>query len=191
MTIDPIMISCPESFETERLLIRAPEYGDGIIMNEAIRESQNELKPWLPFAREMPTVEQSELVSRKARVDFLSRTDMQLRIFDKNTGAFIGCSGLHRIDWDIRKFEIGYWIRSSCAGYGYMTEAVNGITDFAIHTLDANRIEIRCSSRNAKSAAVAERAGYLLEGILRSTSRGENGELDHTKVYAKVRGVEF
>ncbi|WP_410515087.1 GNAT family N-acetyltransferase [Paenibacillus sp. BR2-3] len=189
--MDPIMISFPESFETERLLIRAPQWGDGAIINEAIGESQNELKPWLPFAKEMPTMEQSEIFTRKALVEFLKRSDLHLQIFNKNTGAFIGCSGLHRMDWDIRKFEIGYWIRSSCAGYGYMTEAVNGITDFAIHTLAANRIEIRCSSRNTKSAAVAERAGYTLEGILRSNSRGEDGELHDSKVYAKVRGVEF
>ena len=50
-TIDPIMIDFPESFETERLLIRATLWGDGANMNEAVRESINELRPWMAFAQ--------------------------------------------------------------------------------------------------------------------------------------------
>ncbi|WP_420805722.1 GNAT family N-acetyltransferase [Paenibacillus wynnii] len=190
-SIDPILISFPESFETERLLIRAALWGDGAILNEAIGESLNELRPWMLFAKTMPTLEESEIFTREARLAFLKRDKLHMRIFNKSTGSFIGNSGLHQINWDTRNFEIGYWIRSSCSGYGYMTEAVNGITDFAIHTLEANQIEIRCSARNIKSAAVAERAGFTLDGILRSNCRGFDGELHDSKVYAKVRGAEF
>lgn len=188
---DPILLSFPESFETERLLIRAPLWGDGQMMNEAITESIYELQPWVRFAKALPTLEESELAARKACANFLQRSDLPFRIFNKHTGEFIGCSGLHRIDWDARVFEIGYWIRSSCAGNGYMTETVRGLTDFTIRELDANRIEIRCSSRNAKSSAVAARAGYTLEGILRGNARGTDGELFDSMVYAKVRGAEF
>ena len=188
---DPIMIDFPESFETERLLIRSPLWGDGVSMNEAILESLEELKPWMPFAQTMPTLEGSERFAREGRIDFLNRRQLYLRIFNKNTGDFIGASGLHRINWELRNFEIGYWVRSTCAGKGYITEAVNGITDFAIRELEANRLEIRCSARNTKSAAVAERAGYTLDGILRKECRGEDGELHDTKIYAKVRGMEF
>ncbi|QWU18261.1 GNAT family N-acetyltransferase [Paenibacillus sophorae] len=185
------MISFPESLETDRLLIRAPLWGDGAAMNEAIIESLEELRPWMPFARKAPTMEESEAFARQTRLDFLKRSDLHLRIFNNLTGEFIGCSGLHRIDWDIRSFEIGYWIRTSCAGNGYITEAVKGITDFAIRELAANRIEIRCNAKNVKSASVAERTGYTLEGILRNNRLAENGELGDTKVYAKVRGSEF
>ncbi len=145
----------------------------------------------MPFAQIMPSVEESEKFTREARLNYLKRSLLHMGIYDKVTGSFIGCSGMHNIDWDIRNFEIGYWIRSSCAGKGYMTEAVNGITEFAIHTLAANRLEIRCSARNARSAAVAERAGYTLDGILRRNRRGQDGELHDSMVYAKVRGAEF
>lgn len=189
--MDPILIEFPESFETERLHIRAPLWGDGVSMNMAIGESLEELKPWMPFAQTFPTLDESEKFTREARLDFLKRNQLHMRIFNKATGSFIGCSGLHRINWELRNFEIGYWIRSSCAGNGYMTEAVNGITDFAIRELEANRIEIRCSARNIKSAAVAERAGYTLEGILRRERLGLDGEMHDSKLFAKVKGVEF
>lgn len=189
--INPIMLDFPESLETERLLIRAPLWGDGKALNEAIRESLNELKPWMPFAQSMPSLEESEQFVREARLDFLKRNVLHMNIFSKADGSFIGCSGLHHIHWESRCFETGYWMRTSCTGKGYITEAVNGITDFAVHVLAANRIEIRCSARNTKSAAVAERAGFTLDGILRSSDLGMDGELHDSKVYAKVRGTEF
>lgn len=68
---------------------------------------------------------------------------------------------------------------------------MNGIARFAIQELAANRIEIRCSGRNARSAAVAERAGFTLDGILRLSTRDMDGELHDSMVYAKVRGAEF
>lgn len=187
----PIMLDIPESFETERLLIRTAQPGDGAEMNEAIGESLKELQPWMPFAQSLPAVEETEQYVRESRVAYLKRSMLNMQIYSKADGKFIGNIGLHHIDWDCRRFETGYWIRSSRAGKGYITEAVNGITDFAIRELGASRIEIRCSARNKRSAAVAERAGFTLDGILRSSTREADGELHDSKVYAKVRGTEF
>ncbi|WP_373430107.1 GNAT family N-acetyltransferase [Paenibacillus sp. GD4] len=189
--MNPILLSFPEEFETDRLIIRAPRWGDGSLVNEAIHESASELRPWLPFLRHLPSVDDSESYVRKARLNFLERTDLVLHIIDKLTGDFVGSSGLHRFDWNVRKFEIGYWLRTSQTGKGLMTEAVIGITNFAINTLEANRIEIRCDRRNASSIRVAERAGFMLEGTLRNLSLNESGNLTDIKVFSKAKGYEF
>jgi RimJ/RimL family protein N-acetyltransferase len=190
-SINPLMLSFPESFNTQRLTIRAPQWGDGAAVNEAIRESAEQLRLWLPFAENIPSLEESEANARKARLQFLERTDMMLHLRDRFTDEFVGSSGLHRIDWNARCFEIGYWIRTSRAGEGLMTEAVRGIEQFAITDLEANRLEIRCDARNVRSAKVAERAGYTLEGVLRKMRRDSTGTLVDMMVFAKVRGDEF
>lgn len=92
-------------------------------------------------------------------------------MFLKGSKTYIGGGGLHRINWDVPKFEIGYWVRSSYGRQGFITEAVNGITHFAFNTLGARRVEIRCDSLNGRSAAVARRAGYELEAMLRHHDR--------------------
>lgn len=189
--IDPLLISFPECFETERLLIRAPLLGDGATLNEAIAESIEQLRPWMPWAQQLPSVQDSEVNIRRARLEFLERKDLRLHIFNKHSGQLIGSSGLHRNDWTARKFEIGYWLRASCCKKGYMTEAVTGITKFAIEQLEANRIEIRCDARNLSSARVAERTGFTLEGILWNEVCAVDGSLSSTMVFSKVRGVEF
>jgi RimJ/RimL family protein N-acetyltransferase len=188
---NPILLSIPESFETNRLIIRAPLWDDGEMVNEAVEESIEELRLWMPWAQQIPALEESEIGVRKARLEFLERTDLRLYLLLKETGQFIGSSGLHRVDWKAGKFEIGYWVRTSFAGQGYITEAVDGITSFSINNLHANRIEIQCDSRNVRSSNVAKRLGFTLEGILRKHRNDVNGELRDTMVFSKVRGVEF
>ncbi|MCS7460244.1 GNAT family N-acetyltransferase [Paenibacillus doosanensis] len=191
MAVNPLMLDLPESFESRRLLIRAPLWGDGAKVNEAVAESIDRLQLWMPWAQALPAVEESEADIRRARIQFLERKDMRLQLLSKETGMLVGCSGLHRIDWDSRKFEIGYWVRTSCEGQGFITEAAEAITNFAVRELQASRVEIRCDSRNTRSARVAERLGFTLEGILRNDARAVDGSLRDTMVFAKVRGVEF
>ena len=188
---DPALLALPETFETPRLVVRAPRWEDGPAWNEAVRESLEMLQPWMSWAQVVPTAEESEATCRRARLRFLERTDLRFHLILRDTGAFVGSCGLHRIDWDARTFEIGYWVRARCAGRGYVTEAVDGLTRLAARLLDANRLEIRCDARNLRSARVAERLGFTLEGTLRSERRGVDGRLVDTRVYAKVQGREL
>lgn len=182
----PILKDFPSEFTTDRLLIRMPLPGDGAAVHDAIMHSLPELKPWMIFAQHDQTVEDVEANIRESHVEFLQRKDLRLLVFLKETGEFVASSGLHRVDWSIPKFEIGYWIDSRFSGKGYITEAVDGISQFAFEQLDANRVEIRCDSKNVKSRAVAERAEYKLEGILKNSERDVAGELRDTCVFAKV-----
>jgi RimJ/RimL family protein N-acetyltransferase len=185
--MDPILKDFPEQFTTERLIIRMPRPGDGKAVYEGIKASINELKPWMPFAQKEQTLEDVELNIRNAYISFLKREDLRLLVFLKETGEFVASSGLHRINWSVPKFEIGYWIDSRFSGKGYMTEAVKGITNFAFHELNARRVEIRCDEKNIKSRAIPERLGFTLEGILKNDDLSpDTKELRNTCIYAKV-----
>jgi RimJ/RimL family protein N-acetyltransferase len=186
MLTNPILFDFPDQFETERLIIRAPRPGDGAEVQTAVVESINELRPWMPWAQTTPTVEEAEISIREAAARFQRREDMRLNLYRKSDGLFVGGSGLHRIDWTVPRFEIGYWVRTSLQGQGYITEAVLGLTDFCFKVLGANRIEIRCDARNLRSAAVARRAGYKLEACLRHNLRDVNGDLYDTLIFSKL-----
>jgi RimJ/RimL family protein N-acetyltransferase len=180
------LLDFPEGFETERLRVRSPLPGDGPQMHAAVNESLEELSPWMPWPGEHETVEDSEASVRRARARFLERSDLQMLLFLKGTNTLVGSSGLHRIDWSVPKFEIGYWCRTRFAGRGYVTEAVRGITAFAFDALGARRVEIRCDSRNLPSAGVAERAGFGLEGKLRNNEKSTDGDLRDTLVFSII-----
>jgi RimJ/RimL family protein N-acetyltransferase len=184
----PVLYDFPEEIGTERLLIRAPRPGDGRELQAAVQDSWNELAQWMPWATgELPDLDYCETHVRQRRARFLLREDLTLLLFLKGTMTLVGSSGLHHIDWDVPRFEIGYWVRTSYAGKGFITEAVMGIAGFAFDTLDARRVEIRCDSRNERSAAVARRAGFELEATLYNHARHHlTGRLRHTLIFART-----
>lgn len=190
--LDPVLIDIPERLDGEHTVLLAPRAGLGAELAVVITQSLSHLRPWMPWAQEAPTAESSELVVRRMQADFIARRDLCFHLYarraDGSPGRLLGGTGLHRVDWAVRSFEIGYWIRPEAAGRGHVSEAVRLLAAMAFDTLAANRVEIRMDSRNVKSRAVAERCGFELEGILRNTVLGVDGSPRATAVYARFPG---
>lgn len=182
----PILLDFPHQFETERLLIRCPLPGDGQELHDAIMETFDELAPWLLWPDKESTASDTEENVRRAYCRFLAREDLRMHLFLKDTHTLVGCSGLHRINWQIPRFEIGYWCRKRFMGQGFITEAVNGLVHFAVGQFGAKRIEIRCDARNERSRRVAEKAGFELEGVFRQDERDAQGKLRNTLFFARI-----
>jgi RimJ/RimL family protein N-acetyltransferase len=189
--MNPLLLNFPDSFDTDRLTIHAPRYEDAQEIVEAVNESLAELRAWMPWAAQPTTLEFQQARLRRVMANWLTREDLGLQLCLKGTNTMVGGSGLHRMNWDSGNFEIGYWCRTKFIGQGYITEAVNGITEFAFKYLKANRVAIFCDTDNTRSAAVAKRCGFLLEGILRNDSLNVNGELRSTLVFSKISPKEF
>ena len=187
---DPVLIDIPERLDGERVVLLAPRAGVGAELAVAIGQSLSHLRPWMPWAQDAPTAESSELVVRRMQADFIARRDLTYQLYarraDGSLGRLLGGTGLHRMDWAVRRFEIGYWIRPEAAGQGHVTEAVRLLTALAFDRLSARRVEIRCDPRNVKSRAVAERCGFELEGILRNETLGVDGHARDTCVYSRI-----
>jgi len=185
---EPLLLDLPEELTTARLTMRPPSAGDGARINAAVIESAKELAEWMPWARPTPTPRDTELWVRNSAVKWLARQDLNFSLYLKGTDTFIGSCGIPRLNWDVPMFEIGYWLRTSYCGNGYMNEALEAVKRFAIEHLKARRIEIRCDDRNVRSYRVAERAGFALEGVLRSDARctKDPTRVRDTRVYAFI-----
>ncbi|WP_155054061.1 GNAT family N-acetyltransferase [Streptomyces blattellae] len=64
--------------------------------------------------------------------------------------------------------EVGFWATKHHRGNGYITEATLTAARWAFTHVPVDRIEWRAEVGNEASRAVAERAGFTLEGTLRS-----------------------
>ncbi|MCF7482997.1 GNAT family N-acetyltransferase [Vibrio sp. J1-1] len=173
--------------ETERLKLRPPSMKLQPLMLEAIKESESELSeylPWVPYA----LTEEESIENTKLAMSNFDNFEGELRysLLEKHSGRFVGAIGLIIRDKGVPFFEIGYWLRSSCAGFGFMTEAVQAVEEYAFRDLKANRVEIKAAEGNSKSRRVAERCGYKLEGTLHNDRRLPSGQLSNTVVYAKT-----
>ena len=180
----PILRDLPDELVGERILIRPLRPGDGAAIFEAVDESREQIGPWLPWVEKTRSVEDQEQAARRGAARWLLREDLMVGLWDRETGRYLGGSGLHRMDWTVPSFEIGYWLRVSAWGQGYITEAVQVLCRFAFETLDANRVEIRCDAKNTRSSAVPKRLGFVQEALLRNDVRDGAGNLRDTRVYA-------
>ena len=177
----------PERLETPRLIVRRPRLEDVPDIYASVHESLAELSPWMVWATPDYSLAGCEENTREAIAHFMTRRNLRYHFHDKETGEHIGNSGLHAVHWDVPKFEIGYWCRTSKVGQGYVTETVQALTKLALEDLGAARVEIQCDDKNVRSAQVAERCGYGLEGVLRCHSRDMDGSLRNTRIYAVTR----
>jgi RimJ/RimL family protein N-acetyltransferase len=181
-----VLPAVPDSIQSERLIVRCPHVDDVPALHEAVRESQEELGPWMAWARGDYTLEACETNIRQAIARFITRQDLRYHIIDRVSGELLGSSGLHRINWQVPRFEIGYWVRTSRAGRGFVSESVRALTRLAFDGLGAKRVEIRCDDLNLASARVAERCGFELDAILLNWQRGPDGSLRHERVYVMI-----
>ncbi|WP_153732297.1 GNAT family N-acetyltransferase [Sporosarcina obsidiansis] len=176
-----------EHFETERLVLRAPELNDAMDVWGAISRSMPSLRRWSKWAQNDVTIETTEDHVRQAVAEFISRKNLTFHLFLKESGEFIGSARLHHIDWRIRKFEVDYWLDMKFEGQGYMTEAIRGLVSFAFEDLQAQRVEFHCDENHCKGRAVAKRADFQLEGVLRKNASSANGkDLRNTCLYARI-----
>ncbi len=182
-----IRIEVPEEMSGPRVLVRPYRADDAAALWEAIEESRAHLAPWMLWVSQTRAPADTFAYAIRARDRWSLREDLSVGIFERETGRYLGGSGLHRINWDLRIFEIGYWIRVAAEGRGYVSEAVQLLTRLAFDRLGANRVEIRMDSRNVRSRRVAERLGFVLEGTLRRCAPGAGGRPEDRHVFALIR----
>jgi RimJ/RimL family protein N-acetyltransferase len=172
-----------------RVQLKRPEEGDGEAVYEAVVESLADLRRWsasLPWAIAEPSPAASEAFCRLSKSQFIARSRLPYLVFHRETSSFIGCIGVNRMDWQVPRFEIGFWCRTSCQGQGLMTEALVTLIDYLWREHGARRIECVTDLENHKARGVCERAGLAHESTVRNDRATPSGELRHSVVYASV-----
>ena len=177
----------PLGFLTRRLLGRAPLLRYAKEYREAILETYDQLHQWMSWAQTKPSLATVEQGIINRRNQFHTKDDLVFHLYHIETHEVVGAIGLHRINWEVPKVEIGYWIRKKYQGQGLMTEAVKGITKYAFKFLGAKRVEIRVNEKNEASVKIPERLKFTLEGRLVNDDRAPDGSLRTTLVYAKTK----
>jgi ribosomal-protein-alanine N-acetyltransferase len=102
-------------------------------------------------------------------------------------GEAIGAIGLEFFtDVHRKTAEIGYWLGEPMWGRGFATAAVKAVSEYAFAAFDLCRLQATVFQWNPASARVLEKAGYTMEGRLRSYIFKDNLVCD-ALMYARVR----
>lgn len=127
--------------------------------------NREHLQPWLPWVPNVKTEADSKKFIRESLQEMKDGKGMELGIWlaDK----LVGCIGLHGLSKPNRRASLGYWLSKNCQKKGIMTRSVKAFIDYSFKTLNLNRIGLEASTKNISSCAVAERLGFVKEGIVR------------------------
>jgi [ribosomal protein S5]-alanine N-acetyltransferase len=115
-------------------------------------------------------------------LDAFPQTNFAICVDDKAVGGigYVLHSDIERIS-----AEIGYWLGEPFWGRGIVSEVLKAVTEYAIQTHDLRRVFAVPFAHNIGSARVLEKAGFTLEGRMRSSAIKDGVVLDQF-MYAYV-----
>lgn len=169
------------------IVMRALTAADARPLFRLIDADRARLGRWLPWVEETRTERDSARFIVDATDERRRRRSLVLGIVA--AGELCGTIGLHYVDWFDRSAELGYWIASSTEGRGYVLRASHLMLAFAFGPAGLHRVVLRCAVGNERSRMVAERLGFVREGLLREAHRVAGRFLDQ-HLYAML-GREF
>lgn len=143
----------------------------------AIEASLPELRPWLVWTRGTGRDNVGEYLAT-VPVSWNDGSAFTFGILDGDD--LVGSCSLTIHNPNLTQGEIGYWLRSDRAGRGYTTEAARAVRDFAFDVTGRHRLNLRAGVGNVGSQRVAEKIGFLREGMMRA---GGSGATEHYDCY--------
>jgi len=184
-----MLLEIPEHIETERIILRRYQAGDGpwfYAMSQRNRahlarhEAEN-------VVMSIQSEQEAEVVVRELAAAWVARDCFFMGAFDRETKAFVAQLYVGPVHWDVPEFEIGFFVDVDHEGQGYVTEAVRAVLGFIFRHLQAHRVRLECDDTNVRSRRVAERCGMVLEGHIRENKRSVDGTLSGTLHFGLLR----
>ncbi|RSS78112.1 GNAT family N-acetyltransferase [Streptomyces sp. WAC06614] len=154
----------PTTLTTERLLLRPWAPGDADAVHRACQDPA--IQRWTAVPVPYGPREARGWTAEIAPAGWARDTEYSFAVCRADSGTLVGAVGLHVLG--VRGYEVGYWAAAEHRGHGYTVEAVRAVTRWAFTGLGAGRVEWRAEVGNAGSRAVAEKAGFRVEGVLRA-----------------------
>jgi|GEM_PF-263793 len=171
---------------TERLIlepIETPAYRKFWTAVEASRASLNRWLPWVPL-NDSPDA--SYRYTQACERDWDNGAALRFFIRERNESPIIGVVSLENCMKQHLSCELGYWLMPEYRGNGLMNEAAGRALCFAFQILGAHRIRCAAGEDNQPSRRVAERLGFLQEGIAREAEFVDGRWVTHV-VYSLLR----
>jgi RimJ/RimL family protein N-acetyltransferase len=93
-------------------------------------------------------------------------------------GRMLGLALVPTIHAEDAEIELGYMVAAWARGRGVGTEALRRLTRWALDERGAQRLTLIIDIGNVSSRRVAERCGYVLEGVMRSIHLKQGHRVD-------------
>jgi RimJ/RimL family protein N-acetyltransferase len=163
MTLDLSAVDLTdEVVRTDRLVLRPYRPDDVDAVHRACQD--DEAQRWLPIPSPYSRDDAVELVTATTVTGRAEKTALLTAV--EADGEFVGSAGVH-FQRSLLGPAVGYWIAPWARGHSYAAEAAAALARWAIRH-GAHRLHLYADVGNLASQAVARRAGFTEEGVVRS-----------------------
>ena len=179
----------PTHMETERLILRSYQAGDGAWYYVMSQRNKTHLARYESGNAVMTinTEEEAERVVGDFAASWAAGDAFFLGVFRRDTREFVAQIYIGAANRELPEFEIGFFADVEHEGQGYVAEATRGALRFIFEQLGAHRVRLRCDDTNAPSRRVAERCGMVREGHIRENKKNADGSISGTLHYGLLR----
>lgn len=168
----------------ENVKVKLVKPDDAVSLYEQIEKTRPQLAKFMPWGDSMRSVEDEK--------DFLEYC--QGRMQDKKlwiTSIWVdekpvGMIDLHNIDLDNSHAEVGYWLGGEYQGNGVMTDCLKRVLEIGFEEMKLHKIKLLAEQVNEASNAVAQKAGFILEGQLKDEIYSD-GKFHDANLYGLVK----
>lgn len=147
-------------------------------------KNKNHLKFFMPRIMETKSITDAKKVINIFLNQLIENNGFRAAIY-YNTDM-VGVAGLKYIDWINKKTEIMYWIDQDYLGKGITTACVNKLLDISFKEYKLNKVFIKSSVDNIPSNRIAEKCGFILEGVSKDDELLATGYTD-INVYSLLK----
>lgn len=120
------------------------------------------------------------------RRDWDGPDERSFAIVDAASGRLLGSIARHGTTG--RHAVFGYWLAPEARGRGIATRALRLLVAWTLETTAVVRLELFTDPDNDASGRVAERVGFVREGIRRAWDQDRDGRPRDAVFYVRVRG---
>ncbi len=140
-----------------------------------VERNQEHLYEWVAVESYDGSLETLRAYVMQRLLQFINGEGYHLGIWYQD--ALIGILD-YRLNGRSCSVELGYWLDAAMEGKGIVTQACRTMVQHAFEEHQVHKVVIPCATDNTRSRAVAERLGFLQEGILRQAVRLHNRYVD-------------
>ncbi|MGE5133527.1 MAG: GNAT family N-acetyltransferase [Gemmatimonadota bacterium] len=154
------MTSPPDTLTHGQVSLRRWRPDDAAALLAAVTESQEHLRPWMPWAEGYDAGRAAEYL-RDCETQWASGSAFTYAITVGD--QLVGSAGLHNRIGE-GGLEIGYWVHAGWTGRGIATDATAALTDAALALPGVGRVEIYHDAANVASGRIPAKLGYARLG---------------------------
>ena len=146
------------------LTIRPYASDDARELMEAVTESVEHLRPWMPWIQFEPQdIHDKRKLIKSFSEEWELRTGFTMGIFIGD--HLVGGTGFH-VRGPHDSLEIGYWVRFGNTGRGIAARVTRALVDEAFRHAAVQRVFIKHDEANVRSRTVPERLGFTIHEII-------------------------